>query len=262
MLLENENSLYTPAAFHGFDNTTIRRLRIPVEIIDQLDMLKKGDSLHLENYDRDFLESFFSVREFGLYSQILIIPFINSEHVHGFLLIGSDEDDTISVNISKLTAICDKAASIIERNYLSVIQKLPSLPDIKSHNNFSEQVEAAKRILTTPDDRILVFTINIEEILSSPFPQSLYTDKFRFEKDILRILHSFCPDSGLFFQKSEKEILLGFPALSNHNNIDLMKHHLLVSLSDFFPGLQPKIFSSGRLFSSEEIGSEPFLSDS
>ena len=252
LVLDETEAIFQPIAAVGLDNTTRHRLRIPQAIIEQHSALSTGLSVALEGEDRLFLEPFLSVREFGSYKRITLSSIRHADSILALVMIAHDEKDhVIPPNILNFPV---ESGARLYNSYFARLKPLPPLPPNDGVESTKARIEVFVRQLQQTGRSLFISVVALDAIKDAVLPYSDTVDPIKFEQDLLRIFHSLTSASGFFRRKSRREITLAFPTLSTQNR-EFLEHHLLLSLSDFYPRtvLPRSIFISSTLYDAKDI---------
>ena len=103
---------YAPWASHGFDQTTLHRMRIPLGANETFNALANGDPLEVTNpAQRAAFQRFFSSREFSVLERIILCPYIFEDTLVGVLLI-TEAHPPFSGAAAFLSCLKDVAADV------------------------------------------------------------------------------------------------------------------------------------------------------
>jgi hypothetical protein len=253
--------MFRPIAISGFDNTTRRRLRIPIEIIQQHGALKAGEKVLLIEEQRLFLEPFFSTREFGLFLSIFMAPFQTDGKIHGLFIVASEDSDGISDGYNSIQNLIMENQAALRQFYVDRINSLPPYSQGETDKHREELLDHFSDQIENKECNIFVFNIELNKILAAVRPNSEFIDDYKFREDILRILHSLTAASGIFYSSDEIPVLMGIPSAAVHDK-DFLAHHILLSLKDFFPSahLTLEIFNSIHSVAFSDFTFDSFLS--
>lgn len=227
LVLDEADLMFVPAAFTGFDNTTRRRLRIPREIIDQHGSLQAGESLMLSHDERTFLESFFSIREYGLYSKMALTPIRHEGIIYAVLLLAADN------GAIPLPVIPQNYGDLLYECYSSKLKNLAPSPYFSDRRQAAAALRPILAHHRETGHSIHLCTVNVHNLLENLMPASQSIDVFRFRDLVLRVLYALASPSGIYFENEDGEVFVG-AAGSAIGDCDFLCRHLLLSLSDFF----------------------------
>ena len=253
LVLDDAESIFVPLAVKGFDNTTKRRLRIPREIIDQHSSLQRGDSLALAGEQRAFLEPFFSVREFGGFCEVYLVPLKRSGVIHGVLIAAREEQEDNDASF-EYPSIPDDCGEFLYSCFTSKLINL-SLPPF--YGDRREGVNALDPIVKRHREAgrsLFLCTINAGLLLDSLVPSSNTIDLFKYREIVRRILYSIALGTGIYLESSENTVVIGF-AGSAITDCNFLSHHLHATISDFFPdtSLPASIIEECEYLNNDEI---------
>ena len=261
-MLDESDSLFVPAAFSGFDNTSKRRLRIPKEIVNQHGTLEAGKSLSVKGDGKSFLEPFFSVREYGCFERIDLVGIKHEGITYAVLVAGLKEGEEAALPF-ELPPLPGTYGDTLYACYSS---KLESLVSPQYYGDKSQAAAGLAPLLDrcAKTGRFLhLCTVSTAKLLEAVQPASVSTDLFKFREDVRRILYSVVAPGGIYYEKERNEVILGF-ATTSALDCGFLSRHLILSINDFFPAvtLPDGVVRSCKSLSPEEIPSSvSFLFD-
>ncbi|MBN1686978.1 MAG: hypothetical protein JW852_10005 [Spirochaetales bacterium] len=235
LVLDENESLFIPAAFIGFDSTTKRRLRIPREIVDQHGTLAAGQSLSLTGKDRAFLEPFFSVREYGCLERIDLSAVLHDSTIYAVLLAGWQEGEKPALPF-KLLPVPAEYGETLYRCHCAKMQGLASPPYFSDKSQATAGLKPLVDRCRDAGRSLQLCTVSVTRLLQAVQPSSPSADLFKFREDIRRILYSAVAPGGIYYEKDNGETILGFSTTSVLD-CGFLSRHLILSINDFFPAL-------------------------
>lgn len=233
LVLDEKESLFLSAASIGFDSTTKRRLRLPTEIIDQHCALEEKGFLSLTGDNRVIFEPFFSVREFGLYDRIDVLGIRYESTTYAILLVALEEDETATLTAGKRSLDPDYGFRLFT-HYSAKLKGLAPPPYYSDPEQAYKNLELTLSRYHESGRFIHMYTLALKPLLEAVRPDSATVDEFRFTEDVFKMLFSFVSATGIFYSKSDDEIIIGF-ATAAATDGKFIAHHLKLSISDFFP---------------------------
>ena len=179
-----------------------------------------------------FLEPFFSSRVFDILYAISIVPFCYSNGLFAVLLAASYNDETF--NNATADSIAGSSQDALFRRYTDVLSQLPDYDpsDEPPLVLLEKQIDDAKRTQT----RLFCALFSVPSIVARLLQSDIDVDMFRFQKDFVRVLHSFVHQSGTIVAFDDSRFIM---ALRSRHITDarFITQHVGVSLRDFYSGL-------------------------
>ena len=202
----------------------------------------------LSGNERIFLESFFSVREFGILQRFDLIPMQNDGDTFALLLVAYPDDE--QEPIEGVDQFVSSVEDHMYRCYTEKIGRLPPLPAEPEADSLTAVYSAVRR--DGVKGPLLVCSVELDGLKSAVEPKSSNIDHFKFEQDLTRILHSFIGASGFLYRADGRKLLLGLP-LGSVRDGNFYLYHAVQSLGDFFPGkvIDPALFTSPEVVTDE-----------
>ena len=259
MVLDENESLFLPAASIGFDSTTKRRLRIPREIIDQHSALEREGTLSLTGDDRIIFEPFFSVREFGLFTQVDALGIRHDGTTYAVILIASNEDEKAMLPLESLPLGSEYSTKLFT-SYSAKLKGLLPPPYFADIDQAYRSLEPTVSRYHEAGRSIHVYSVDFKSLIEAVKPASPTIDLFRFSEDLLRMLYSLISATGIFCVKGEDEVILGF-ATTTAKDGEFLARHLKLSIGDFFPhiGLPDTVIRYRKSIHPDEAFNDPSL---
>jgi hypothetical protein len=234
LLVDEISKAFTPWALNGFDQTTGRRLRIPSDIITIKEMLISDTPVVLSGTETDFLQPYFSVREFSILSQFIYCPLVHENNLIAFILIAmsEDEDGFIDALIENLTLFSQFGGKLIYegRNKLSIGDKDDtaqiSLVDAQDH------IARMIQLAIPRDESLFLYKISIPDMITNLHAFSNNAEEYRLQEDILSILNVMIGSAGMIIRYEPNYAVIALISRSVHDE-NFLLHHVLLTLSDF-----------------------------
>ena len=228
---------YAPWASHGFDQTTLHRMRIPLGANEAVNALANGESIEVRQAARkaDF-QRFFSSREFSTLETIILAPFIAEETLVAILLIAEirHEFDDNAELLACLSRASSGAAPQLQnaRGFLArwnqeKLARAPVAP-----------VEQVIRLLASPAARgktFLLLGIRLDAYVRGIAAFHEDIDQFRLREDIRAFLDAFLADLGVAAMLPAGVLLICLQGIQR-NDIDLFLHQMRDFLGQHFSG--------------------------
>ena len=226
---------YAPWASHGFDQTTLHRMRIPLGANETFNALANGDPLDLSNPEqRAAFQRFFSSREFALLERLILCPYIFEDTLVGVLLITEAHHPFASTAafLSCLKDIAADVASLLQmsRGFLTKLSQArathpPATPE--------EQVRRLLESGRTRGKKMLLLSLNLGAYIrevASGYPD---LDLFRLREDVRSLLDAFLADLGVAIMLPAGSLLVCLQS-AGRDDIPLFLHQLRYFLSSRF----------------------------
>jgi hypothetical protein len=228
---------YAPWASHGFDQTTLHRMRIPSGANVIVTALAKGQSLELtEAGQKSGFQRFFSSREFSTLERILLTPFIVEESLAGVLLVAGIRHpfaDTAQL-LSCLGRVSTEVAPLLQkaRGFLlrwsqAKVARPPVAPE-----------EQVARLLVSPasgEKTFLFLSVGLDAYVKGIAAANEDMDPFRLREDIRSFLDAFLADLGVAVMLPGGALLVCLQAIRREDS-DLFMHQLRSFLGQHFFG--------------------------
>jgi len=225
LVLESTGSYFSPVATRGFDQTTKHRLRIPREILTQISAIAVGTPAFFDGSERQFIEPFFSIREYGLFSRFCIVPFHEASQLFAFLLIAypQTEDDQRG-DQNPIQIDIEKTADDLFGNYYVWIEKLSAYPTDPISKDYLGKIDSLIEQTNQLHKHLFFVGLDLEALLTSVQTKSSFTDKKRILDDIETMLYSFTAGAGVYLRKTDRDVLLGFPVKPSADHSHVVEH--------------------------------------
>ena len=184
-----------------------------------------GDTPLLVEDFKDW-QSFFSRREQAFLEPFLLCPLFHENRPSGILIIAESPLLSLGDPAEVLKGIPAAVGTFLYRSRQKTIDKLPG-SDVQVCD--SESLKDFIRNLRDKDHRAVFIRIDPSLYLQS---LNLDTDLYRVHEDITLILSSMVSGSGTTCRTDSGNLLMVLEA-SRHLDGELIKHHILTSLSSF-----------------------------
>ncbi len=236
---------YAPWASHGFDQTTLHRMRIPLGANETFNALANGEPLDVSNPDqRAAFQRFFSSREFATLERMILSPYIWEDSLVGVLLVTEIRPpfpDTRQL-LSRLKDISASIAPLLQkaRGFLmkwsqAKASRPPSTPE-----------EQVGRILASPavqGKKLLFLSLDLAAYVRGIAAAHEDLDLFRLREDLRSLLDAFLADLGVAIMLPAGAILVCLQDVQR-DDIPLFLHQLRYFLVSHFAGEQPEAKAS------------------
>ncbi len=190
-------------------------------------------------------------------SRIDLSAVLHKGNIYAVLLAGWPESDATPMPF-QLPPIPQSYGAALFANYFSKICDMPVPP----YFGDKPQAEASlKQVVSRHRDAgrsLHLCTIEIGALLEAVKPDSPTIDLFKFREDLLRILYSLVSPSGIYYEKGNNKVVIGFGTTAQ-GDCEFLAHHILLSIGDFFPGasLPDSLIGNFRSVQPEQIPSSP-----
>lgn len=228
---------YAPWASHGFDQTTLHRMRIPLGANETFNALANGESIEVtQAARRTEFQRFFSSREFSTLERIVLSPFIVDEILVGVLLAAEIRYPFASSAelLWCLSRVSSGAAPLLQnaRGFLARwSQARLGRPPVAP-------VEQVIRLLASPAARgktFLLLGIPLDAYVRGIAATHEDIDQFRLREDIRVFLDAFLADLGVAVTLPAGVLLVCLQGIGR-DDIDLFLHQLRDFLGQHFFG--------------------------
>jgi len=236
LLYDPVRMVFAPWAAHGFDETTKHRLRIPLGANDTMNRLASGKVYLLSGPEElQPFQQFFSFREFSTLSNLLLVPFIHENKFMGLLL----STESGQANLDMFRTLAERAARHLyaarERHLEGAKRGTPERPE-----SLRQAVQAALQPCLEQGFSPLMILIDTATLTESVRRRNPYTDSFRLNQDISRVVLSLFQSLGSVFQVDPERMLI--VVLKKAQPIqagdpELLLHHLKTTLGRLLPEL-------------------------
>lgn len=258
LLLESTQKQYVPWALCGFDETTHHRIRLHFSVINNLEGLTRGEITLLEKEELVPLQHYFSLREFGLISRMLLCPLSCDNKLVGILMIA----DPMPYQNEKenFLAICQlikiRAGKLLFQTRESSVNKLLKDRDESLENTLQKGGEFLDK-QKNRNAECLVMIINSSGFLEQITAINKELDPFRIKQDITNIFKTLVSENG-FAGALEKNYFLLIFSGESVVDVDILFHQIGIALQSFFKNQKeaPRLEQKGEFYTpqSQEEG--------
>ncbi len=226
--------VYAPWASCGHDPTTLHRLRIPLGANETFNALSDGKPVLIEGQAALApFQSFFSTREFGLLSRLVLSPLVAEERPAGVLLLAEVEAPVAGDSdlLELLSQICRMAAPLVQQARGRVMQRTEARG---TRAGMSSGQTLSSFLTSTGGSSVTAFaSVSLEAYASGVIASHPYLDPFRLQQDLGYFLGVFLSDAGVSVAVKPGLYVVGlrnFPAV----DLDLFAHQLFLFLKGLF----------------------------
>jgi hypothetical protein len=260
LLYDPLRMVYAPWASAGYDTTTRRRLRIPLGAADSLNAAAGGEPLVVSGEGIGAYQKYFSSREMGLISRIILAPFVAEGSLPAILLITdiSPPLPTEESLLACLSLICREASPAVYSAREE--RRKEGLAPAAQSGEPRGIAEELPLILGSPvfaGRKVLLVSLTLKEYLDAMIAADPYADPFRLEEEMRILVGCFASDLGRVIQTGPGAFLLILQDLERRD-LDLLLHQLLSFLRTRFGepdggvSLKEAVIRRTRCFPDEE----------
>ncbi len=228
LLYDPARLVYAPWASIGYDTTTLRRLRIPAAAADSLAAggaagpREVSGEAGVAAYQR-----YFSNREIGLISRIILVPFFSEGALDAILLV-TETGSPLPPGwlLACAAAVCREASPAVHR-VTEARQKARLAPAVSGE--LRGVAEELPLILGSPlfeGRSALLVSISLKEYLDAVVASDPFADPFRLEEELHMLVGCFASDLGRVIQTGPGSFLLVLQDVQRED-LDLFQHQLL-----------------------------------
>lgn len=231
---------YAPWASHGFDQTTLHRMRIPLGANPTFNALANGDPLEVTDPDQKAaFQRFFSSREFSNLERMILSPYIHEDSLVGVLL-ATETRHPFPDTAQLLSCLKDIAADLAP-----LLQKargfLMNWSQAKATRPPATPEEQVERILASPavqGKKLLFLSLGLGPYIRGIAAVHEDLDLFRLREDFRSLLDAFLADLGAAIMLPAGALLICLQGVQR-DDIPLFLHQLRYFLGSRFAGAQP-----------------------
>jgi hypothetical protein len=230
LLYDPLRMVYAPWASAGYDTTTRRRLRIPLGAADSLNAAAGAEPLAVSGAEGLApYQKYFSSREMGLISRIILAPFVAEDTLPAILLISEISPPLPSEEslLACLAIICRETAPTVYKAREE--RRKEGLTPAAQSGEPRGIAEELPLILGSPvfsGRKALLVSLTLKEYLDAMASADQYADPFRLEEELRILVGCFASDLGRVIQTGPGAFLLVLQDLERRD-LDLLLHQLL-----------------------------------
>jgi len=182
-----------------------------------------------------FLEPFFSSREFDLIQTLLLSPLRQDNNLHAVLLISIEQHEIDGYDPETIRRVVESIQVPVYENRAKRLAALPPL-DIKADKSLSDQVQAEVSAADKEQSRLLCASISLLPLVEAFTVSEVVVDALRFREDFLQVLHSFVDAAGSIIRVSNSQVLI---CLRTRQATDpkFVIQHVCAALADFYASI-------------------------
>jgi hypothetical protein len=234
LLEEHIRSIFSPAAVFGFDFTTSRRLRIPIDEVEG-DYVPKEPWM-LPDDSREFLRPYLSVREFDDNPALGFVPFRLDGHTRAILIFTADESSDNGDQGHVTSAYVDSFASR-KQDISSILAG--ARPDLQDGRGFASPEEAKSTTeqelgKAEREQRTLLFLyFDYNSLLKSLQELCRECEPYFFYRELLRLTAHYFRNSGHTIATGQNSALIVLESKRAKKG-RLLVHQLVRHLGAYF----------------------------
>ena len=229
--------VYAPWASHGYDQTTLHRMRISLGANSSFNALANGMPLVIRDAPSlAAYQQFFSAREFSSLSRIILTPFIAEQKLIGVLLLTVvkpplDGDDEL---LSCLARIAE-AGSLQVQKTREERRNRAGAQGLRATASPEEDAARYAAVFGAAGAKILFLSLSLEEYAKRIIAAHQHLDPFRLHEDLHYFLGAFVADLGTAIPIRQGLFIVALQGL-DAADLDLFLHQLSSFLHGLFGG--------------------------
>ena len=228
---------YAPWASHGFDQTTLHRMRIPLGANETFNALANGEPLEVSNPEqRAAFQRFFSSREFAVLNGIILCPYISEDTLVGVLLI-TEAHPPFASTAAFLSCLKDVAADVASLLQMSrgFLTKLSQARAARPPATPEEQVGRLLESGRAHGKKMLFLSLSLGAYIRQIASGYQDLDLFRLREDVRSLLDAFLADLGVAIMLPAGALLVCLQS-AGRDDISLFLHQLRYFLGSRLAG--------------------------
>jgi hypothetical protein len=236
LLYDPARLVYAPWAVRGYDQTTLRRMRIPLGANDAWNALANGQPLLLAGAPSlSPFQQYFSAREFSSVNRLVLVPFIAEDKLIAVLLL-TDIDSPFANDEELSTCLARAAEAGSPRVHEARAAHIASAglsgarPEIRAVKDEPGQFLSS---LGTSSTAVFLLSLSLEDYAKSVLSAHEHLDPFRLHEDLLYFLGSFLSDVGRIISVRQARFTIALPEF-DPLGLDLFSHQLSMFLQGLF----------------------------
>ncbi len=242
LLYDPVRLVYAPWAFLGYDQTTTRRMRIPLGANEAWNALANGRPVFLDGAAALApFQRYFSSREFAAVSRLILVPFISEDKL--IAVFELTEIDSPFDGDEELSACLARAAeAAAPRVYKArAAQIAASGPGGARREPLALKDEPGNFLASMGTSRttVLLLLLSLEDYANSVLQAHEHLDPFRLHEDLLYFLGSFLVDVGTLLSVKQGRFIVALPDF-DPAGLDLFSHQLSMFLQGLFGGTETR----------------------
>ncbi len=237
LLYDPVRLVYAPWAVRGYDQTTTRRMRIPLGANEAWNALGNGRPIFLT--DAPALapfQQYFSSREFAAMTRLVLVPFISRDKLIAVLEL-TEIDSPFSSDDELSSCLARAAEAGAPRIYQARQSQIAASgsgarpPAVASRDEPAQFVSS----LGSGGAAVLLLSLSLEDYARSVLQAHEHLDPFRLHEDLVYFLGSFLVDVGKLLPVRQGRFVVALPDF-DPAGLDLLTHQLSMFLQGLFGG--------------------------
>ena len=229
--------VYAPWASHGYDQTTLHRMRIPLGANEHFNALANGTPVSVTDAQSLALfQSYFSAREFSSLSRILLTPFIAEQKLIGVLLVTEMQPpfDGEKDLLSCLIRVSQAGSQQLQKARQEKLNRAGP-QGLRASASPEEDVSRYVSAFSAASVKILFFSLSLETYAKAIIAAHAHLDPFRLSEDLHYFLGAFVSDLGTAIPVRQGVFIVALQGF-DESDLDLFLHQLSVFLHGLFGG--------------------------
>jgi hypothetical protein len=229
--------VYAPWASHGFDQTTLHRMRIPLGANASFNALANGSPISIADTQAlAVFQPYFSAREFSSLSRMILTPFIAEQKLIGVLLVTEmlppfdGEKDLFSC----LLRIAQAGSQQLQKARQEKLNRAGP-QGLRAGSSPEEDASRYLSAFSTANARVLFFSLFLEAYAKAIISAHAHLDPFRLYEDLQYFLVAFVSDLGTAIPVRQGVFIVALQGFDK-SDLDLFLHQLSVFLHGLFGG--------------------------
>jgi hypothetical protein len=238
LLYDPVRLVYAPWAARGYDQTTLRRMRIPLGANDTWNALANGAPLMLSDAaSLSAFQQYFSAREFSSVSRLALAPFIAENKLIAVLLL-TDIDSPFSSDGELADCLARAAEAGAPRVHEARAAQITSSgfsgarPEVRVARDEPGQFLSS---IGTTSTTVFLLSLSLEDYAKQVLSAHEHLDPFRLHEDLHYFLGSFLADVGRVLAARQARFTVALPDF-DPSGVDLFCHQLAMFLHALFSG--------------------------
>jgi len=231
LLYDPVRLVYAPWAIRGYDQTTQRRMRIPLGANEAWNALANGRPLVLAAPALTQFQQFFSTREFSGISKLILVPFIAEDKLIAVFLV-TDLDSPLASDDDLVECLSRAAEAGAPRVQEARAARIAAAVSSGSRpETVSPQDETARFLEAVGASRasVLLLALSLEEFSRGVLLSHHDLEPFRLHEDLVFFLGSFLADVGRALPVRQGRFILALPDF-DRTSLDVFLHQLSLFL--------------------------------
>ena len=236
LLYDPARSVFAPWASCGLDQTTVHRLRLPLEAGGPLQPLEGGEALLLrEAAQREPLRRYFSTREHATMQWLLLYPLLHEQRLIAVLLATQSRRPLEEPALAALHCLDSEAAALLYRSRGPLPEPTRS-QGLEGQESARERVLEAAQVAAARGHRLALIRVSLEGLTRLLREANPLADTFRLREELQRlVLAMFQWLGGVVGLDSEGLLLI--VASVKKPDVELLTAHLRAGLRHLVPQL-------------------------